>query len=152
MLCPLFLGCPLLICFKLQALHYYQIFLILRPLCHSEPPLLSCNKSEQFVTPCKGTLSTFPGQISCNLHFISPILQSAGNRGCLPCIVGLWFIRICSRWNLFPIHEIPIRLHTVLIVCSRFFLAQQFHIADLLLEHLHEISSVTQPHHSSFRR
>ena len=53
-----------------------------------------------------------------------------------------YLLGICSRQNLFLVHEIPIRLHTVLVICRSFFLAQQLHVANLLLEHIHEIRPV----------
>ena len=49
---------------------------------------------------------------------------------------------ICSQWKLFFIHKIPICLHTVLVICHRLFLEQQLHVANLLLEHIHEIRPV----------
>ena len=79
-----------------------------------------------------------------------PDLPERRGKPALPVLCGL--LGIFSRWNLFLIHKIPIRLHTVLIICRRPFLAQQFHIADLLLEHIHKICPVTQSHHSGFRR
>ena len=38
-----------------------------------------------------------------------------------PALLDCGLLAICSQWKLFLIHEIPIRLHTVLIVCRRFF-------------------------------
>ena len=63
-------------------------------------------------------------------------------QGCLPDIVRVWFIGYMRPLNLFLVHEIPIRLHTVLVICRRLFLAQQLHVANLLLEHIHEIRPV----------
>ena len=78
---------------------------------------------------------------SCYIHFnhLSVLME---RQGCLPDIVRVWFIGYMRPLNLFLVHEIPIRLHTVLVICRRLFLAQQLHVANLLLEHIHEIRPV----------
>ena len=69
----------------------------------------------------------------------SPICRNAGEA----CPVRpLWVIGDMLSRDLFLIHKIPICLHTVLIICRSPFLAQQFHIVDLFLKHIHEIHSV----------
>ena len=90
-----------------------------------------------------------------DLHLLSllpdsPICRNAGDA--CPALSDCGLSGICVYWILFLVHKIPICLHTVLIVCRRFFLAQQFHIANLLLEHIHEIGPIVQSHHSRFRR
>ena len=63
----------------------------------------------------------------------------------------LCFIGDMQPMVLFPAHEIPICLHTVLVICRSVLLAQQFHIANLLLEHIHKICPIVQSHHPGSR-
>ncbi len=89
---------------------YLLVFLILRLLCRSEPPLLSRDKSEHFIAPCKGALFMFLGQIP---YRPSPPLATPRftylpeRRGCLPCPAQLWRPRFSAGRGTYSPYRRP---------------------------------------------
>lgn len=122
----------------IEKFHILLLFLTTKVICGNLREDIICNFRcyflsllNLFIECCIHRLHSFP-----YLYLLFqkqprfPIHNPPEHQGYLPSV------------DLFPVHKIPIRLHAVLVICRRLFLEQQLHVADLLLEHIHEIRPV----------